>query len=213
MSFFPNSDMNDDMNDGEHDAPADDTAPADTGASRIEAERLRNLYPNSAHSDTAAPAEVEVPEGVRELRADPARRMFSAKSMYGDSVKFDEVPLDATAEERAAIEQSNNEALEILADYEFSGAEANQVIDLFRQAAVNPPSDEQRAAWRADAEQQLRRAYGSDASHTLALAKQLVARDPRARALLEATGLGDHPDVVMKITRVARSQKASGKLK
>lgn len=173
-------------------------------------------YPNSEHvraeADQAAAPKAPVPESVQVARdADPSRALHKAAGML--DVKLEPLPLDATPEQRAQFEAEHRELLETYADMGFSSPEANEVHGLIKQHAAAPADAATRSTWAREAEDQLRRTYGDSAPQALADARKLVQRDPRALALLQATGLGSNPRVVELLARQARSERGRGRLK
>lgn len=153
------------------------------------------------------PAE-ELPDGVRTLRdADAARRLHSPQKLYADVIPAD----DAWPPENKAAAA---EWREVLADGEIPPNEARELIGVF-QGLNELPSDDKVAAWGTEAMGELRRVYGNEreATEALALAKAMVARDPRVQQFLNASGLGNHPTFVLHAARIARSQRGSGRLK
>ena len=173
-------------------------------------ERARSFYDKTY---AAKPEQAELPDSISELRSDPARRMFSGASMYGNDVKLGEAPVDATPEMKAAVETYNREVLEIYQDLEFNSDEAREVTELFQQHIAGPADAGTQVQWRAEADQALRRQYGDEAREALSLARTLVRRDPRVLHMLEVTGLGNHPQLVMKFAEKARSLHRRGKLR
>lgn len=59
----------------------------------------------------------------------------------------------------------------------------------------------------------LQAAFGDDTARAVADARELVMRDPRLAAMLDRTGLGDHPKLILAAAHAARRLRASGKLK
>ncbi len=153
----------------------------------------------------------ELPEKVREIRDTPERKIYEAGKMYQD-IEFEPIPVDATPEEIKAIEEGYREVREMFADFELTSGEARQVATLVRQCASAPPDEATLAGWRAEAEKELTRVYGTEAREALTLARQLVARDPRVAHILEVTGLGSHPEFVLGLAQKARSAKTKGLL-
>ena len=45
------------------------------------------------------------------------------------------------------------------------------------------------------------------------LARAFIAQDPRRAKILDNKGLGDHPDTVLMVARLARQARMQGKLK
>jgi hypothetical protein len=68
------------------------------------------------------------------------------------------------------------------------------------QHITTPVDDVTVTEWATEARRQLRDRYGLDeAQRPLAVAKHFIANRPGLLKLLEATGLGSHPDIVMAL--------------
>lgn len=154
----------------------------------------------------------EVPIDIAKLRADdPDRQMFDAQSTHGD------VPLEAAFAGIGGVAddvkaQAAGEWREIAVDVGLSSPEAKEVLGEFQQALANPPTAETRKAWVGEAKRQLLDKYGSDAPRVLADAKRLATRDPRVASLLDRSGLGDSPAMVMRLAELAMRQRGKGRL-
>lgn len=164
-----------------------------------DAELAACMYPTQQ-----VPDEV-LPDGVREARdADPARALY-------DDAKTYRYALDAAFQ---GIESSPEAAAErkawagVLADAQVSAVEAEGLAS-FAQHAY--PSEATAAGWVSTAMADLEREFG-DAQAALADARLLVQRDPRLQRVLNQTGLGDHPRIVLKAAQAARRLIAAGKL-
>lgn len=178
--------------------PAAPPAAAPAGATP-DAELAARMYPTQQ-----VPDEV-LPDGVREVRdADPARALY-------DDAKTYRYALDAAFQD---IESSPEAAAErkawagVLADVGVSSSEAEGLASLAQQAY---PSEATAAGWVSTAMADLEREFG-DAQAALADARLLVQRDPRLQRVLNQTGLGDHPHIVLKAAQAARRLIAAGKL-
>ncbi|MBI2749754.1 MAG: hypothetical protein HYX43_10565 [Burkholderiales bacterium] len=187
-------------------------------------------YAASEHSDQAAPVEQQpaqaaepakpaqqtgepqaaqtdesVPANIKELREkDDARRMFGAQSTYKETIPIGE----SWPEQNKAAAR---EWREVLADTEISPADARELVGVV-QGLKELPSAETKVEWEKAAHDELQRTYGADADQALADAQALVARDPRVQAFLYESKLGSHPDFVRHIVRLARQQRARGRL-
>jgi hypothetical protein len=148
----------------------------------------------------------DVPAEIRALRAERSFLPNHVQHAY-DAVK--DHPTDGEAEKTFRAE-----AREQFADLGISPVEAREVVklidDAYREGAPSPETLEQ---WRRESVDQVFRQYGKDAERKLAGAKALVARDPRVKAFLNATGLGSHPKVVALLIEKAHSERARGRLK
>lgn len=164
------------------------------------------LYPQ----DPALPPVEGVPDAVKELRAsDRDRVMFTAQQAYADvptENAFLSPEINDTDRARAGAE-----VRELFMDNDLTPPEAHQVLTLFKEVPTRPDSDTSKA-WAKDAHAQLQEQYGDEASAMLDLARKFIARDPRTVALLEQTGLGDHPEMVRLAVEAARRARARGQI-
>lgn len=161
-------------------------------------------------------AEVEVPEHIQELRkADPLRAMYTPEKHFGDvineRVMFPEVEgaPQIAPEVRAAVVR---EMANIAADVGMTNADV-RTFTTIGAMCKEAPTPEQRAQWHAQTIDQLKRTYGRDAAQALQDAQTIAMRDPRLVKMLEAKGMGDHPDAVMVFARLGRQARLAGKLK
>lgn len=138
--------------------------------------------------DDAAPAEVKAMRA-----ADSDRRMYGAQGQYAALIPDDVPDLDARA------------AREVAADLGASPAEIGEFVGVLRQQHATPATDEQRAAWRAEAVEDIKARGITHAD--LDAARALVARDPRVAELLDRTGLGNRADVIRAFVQLARKQR------
>ncbi len=156
------------------------------------------LYPSTANAGQA-PEQSHPPKAVQALRdGDPARRLFDAGAMLADKVP------DGSLGENI----NHDEARQVLVDLGVDSIEAGQLPQLVREA--EQADDATRASWRAEAEALVAQLYSPA---DLDAARRLVLRDERVRDWLEATGLGNHPEVVSRFIQMARSARAAGQLK
>jgi hypothetical protein len=179
---------------------------ARAAADKAETERAKTPIEDRVWAKAdAAPALAEVPESVKALRDTPERRMFSAQGSFSTvQVQGEVSPEVASA--------ASTELREIFADVGASGNDAAEFLSLAAQMTAAPATPEARAELRASAIDAVNRQYGNDAKSAVDDARALVARDPRVAAMLASTGLGDHPQAVLKIIELARSAKMRGQL-
>lgn len=180
-------------------------------ASSADAEPLPAQEPISA-PEPAPEQHAGIPDEIKQLREQDAdRKMFGAQSMLGDipiEEAFAEVDVPDEVKSAAAAEFR-----EIATDVGLSSPEAKMVLSEFRAALASPPTLEARAAGVAEAQRQLAAKYGEDVPQVLADARALVARDPRVAQLLERSGLGDDPKMIMRMAELGRRARIAGKLK
>ena len=137
-----------------------------------------------------------MPDAVRELRDTPERRMFGANAFTA------ELP-------DGAVEGLNaSEARQVALDVGAEPGDVAQFVSHQKQAA---PTDAERSQWRAATTKMLKEREIGAAD--VALAQRFVQRDPRLAAALDRNGLGDRPDVVLRLVELARSARNSGTFK
>lgn len=156
------------------------------------------LYPSTATEGEAA-ERANTPRAVQQLRqSDPARRLFDAGAMLAPQVPDNSLGSNI----------NHAEARQVLVDLGVDSTEAGQLPQLVREA--EQATEETRANWRAESEKLIADQYSPA---DLDAARKFVLRDERVRDWLEATGLGNHPQVVSRFIQLARSARAAGRLK
>lgn len=185
--------------------PATQPAAASTAAPANEAKATTESKPAAP---AVAPAPGEVPESIRELRDDPLRRMFSPQTTFA-SVGLEEAMkhLPMGAETRAA---EAAEWREIFEDVQASPQDARELVDAARRFDAEPMTPQRDMANVNSAIDLMNREFGNDAAKALADAQAMVKRDPRLVKILEQSRLGNDPTTVVKLARLARSQKQRG---
>jgi hypothetical protein len=163
-------------------------------------------------ADTPAPPKAEVPKEIQELRdQDSARRLYTPQATYRDALPDNllaEAP-DLPAEVQSAVVA---EFREMAADFQASTQDVAEVRRAINSVTA-PPSTEQRAQWHDEIVERLNAEYGTGAKQALRDAHKLIARDARMVKILNHNGVGDHPDLVLKFARLARTARLNGKLK
>lgn len=162
----------------------------------------------------ALPA-IEIPENIQTMRAaDGARQMYSPQGTYASVLPDDLWAGDETAKaipepvQRAALA----ELREMAADVAMSSDDVRALQSIARQIP-EAPSDADRIAWREQAVTRLNETYGNGAAQAFRDARAFIAQDPRRAKILDNKGLGDHPDTVLMVARLARQARMQGKLK
>jgi hypothetical protein len=192
-----------------HDSPATNLSEE----ARLEASGAR-LF----NKDPEAFVDANAPDEVKALReADSARAMYSPQELFKndlpdadfEAVVGKEGPDGQPFTQEQAV-QAASTFREIAADMSLSATDVREMVPIFK---APPPTPEVQEANRAAAFKWLNEAHGDQAGFALAAAQALVARDPRAAALLDHTGRGDDPRVVRTIVTAALKQVAAGKLK
>ncbi|MDD2988885.1 MAG: hypothetical protein PHI64_07985 [Zoogloea sp.] len=158
---------------------------------------------------------VEVPENIKAMReADGLRALYSPQGSYASVLPDDLWAGDETAKaipepvQRAALA----ELREMAADLSMSNDDVRALQSIARQIP-EAPSDADRIVWREQAVTRLNETYGNGAAQAFRDARAFIAQDPRRAKILDNKGLGDHPDTVLMVARLARQARMQGKLK
>jgi len=154
---------------------------------------------------------ISVPENVAKLRGESTdRRLFNAdfyKSTDGLDATFEGA--ETPAEHLTA---ATREIREMALDLRLEPNQFRDVVPLFAQHLKSPPDGKTAAEWRGQAQTELERVYGSkdEAAKAADLARALVQRDPRLAAMLDRSGLGSHPQIVVLLAERARALRQAG---
>lgn len=203
MSLYPNSDMNEPL-DGKPSEPADDKQNSPGGGNGASADGLASRSQDPAGQSSDDDELIEVPEHIAKLREG---------QFYDPAMTFkQEIAIENPEMPPEQVEAVNVELRRMAGDVGLSSGQVKEVAGLMKAYAAEPPSDEQQAAWREEATSALSRQYGSWAHEALELARQLVQRDERIAALIDAHGLGNHPRVIATLVERAYGEQAAGRL-
>lgn len=153
-------------------------------------------------------ADPNAPDNIKALRdADQGRKLYGAQGAYSGTLPADVLTgVESTDEgtKSAAVAVWN----EIFYDLGVDVQDVNQFVLLAKQTRANPPDAKTIAEWQTEANRRLKERYGDSAGKALSAAKGLVFRDPRVAGMLDRTGIGNHPDVVLRFARLAQGQTA-----
>jgi len=180
-------------------------------AERTQEERAQQAFYGQPEEVPA----VEVPESIKAMReADGLRTLYSPQGSYASVLPDDMMAADEAVKDipepvqRAAI----SELREMAADLSMSHDDVRALQSIARQIP-SKPTEAERITWREQAVTRLNETYGNGAAQAVRDARAFIAQDPRRAKLLEARGLGDHPDTVLMVARLARQARIQGKLK
>lgn len=159
----------------------------------------------------ALPEVKGIPEAVAALR-EASKGIYDPATPYAEAIGIDrEDGIEPKPEALAAV----NELRLMMADTGIAPVEAKEIATIARTLAATPPTGEQEAEWGREASKVLLDTNNQNidaANADLALAKQLVQRDPRVKAILEYTRLGSHPRIIELMVERARAERAAGRL-
>ena len=102
---------------------------------------------------------------------------------------------------------------ELAADLGANSVEARMLGSIARSTRNEPPSSEQRIAWRKESLKRAHGEYGEQAESMLNDARRFVAADPKRAAMVARNGVGDHPDMVLTLIELARRARRDGRLR
>ena len=169
------------------------------------------IYPDAPPppKPTASNAEVAA---VR--AADPARQFYSDVNNLGKhSVRELSLVINPTGTAEA-VAQRGAELAGVIADLGLDATDVTRLTSLARQFKAKPPSAEDIDGMHRTAFKELRETYGDkNFDQALSDARGLARRDPRLSALLNSSGMGDHPWLVSRLAELGRSARQRGQLK
>ena len=149
------------------------------------------------------------PPAVQNVRASqPERRLYQTTGFESvirdDEFEGSDMPAQARA---AAVKELRN----VLYDVGLSPAEAQQMLNRAAQVRAEGMTAEQA---RKEARTELARQFGKDgADAALRDAQKLVMRDPRFGKFIHMKGLGNDPQTLIQMARLATSQRTKGLLR
>ena len=183
MNFYENT--------PEPTAPAASTAPTSSTASALYGPKPEFIDESVTEAQRA------------ERTASVGRALYSPQTNYSTALPDDanDVFTDVPA------------AREVLADLHVDAAAAAELLTMMRQ--LPQVTEAARADWHAQSLALTVPAKGTNTPQVsaadLELARAFVARDPRVFDLLDRTGLGNHPRVLLHVTHLAREHALRGR--
>ncbi len=144
---------------------------------------------------------VDVPEAIQKLRGeDSAGQMFDV----GTNGDVDQLLVEVVPEQPAEVRKVVSlEYARMARDVGLSGNDMTEFTTLAKQLHAKPADENQVKEWGGYISERLATQYGHDAERVMADAIKLATRDPRVAHLLDVTGLGSHPQVVLKFCQRA----------
>lgn len=115
--------------------------------------------------------------------------------------------MGASPEQRTQMETN---ASELFYDARLTTDEATALHTMFVTHAKAPADESTRNGWAADTMTQLQQRYGDSADSRLAIAQRFVQERPELAQILASTGLGSHPDVVLKLVEKSHHLRFRG---
>jgi hypothetical protein len=147
-------------------------------------------------------------------RARKANQTIEDRMFAGTPINLGADDLFDDGASQAHIDAANAETGQVLVnDLALPPVEAKEALNVLREARANPPSAAQLGEMSRDAYKRVQEKYGKSANQVLNDAKRLIARDPRVVRVLNETGMGNHPSIVLKACEAALRLKAAGKFK
>lgn len=199
----------------EAEAPVPATLPAETPE---EASAPSPEAPEAPETSELADGAVYIPDHIAEMRKQnrsPEDLLYGDRAAPEIAAMFradaDEVALSGISADTLAAVQV--EASRMVSDLGLSSEDVSAFTTLGRALRRAPPSDETITGWQTEAHKALTDSYCEGAGKALDAAKQLAQRDPRVMQILETTGLGNHPQVILAFAKSALDQRHRGRLK
>ena len=147
--------------------------------------------------------------------ADPARKMYNPADQLGPNggaareLALALNPRGTTAQ----LETAQTQWATVAADIGANRTDVSNWASFAAAFAAKPPTEAETAAFHRTAVKELRETYGPDFDQALTDARAITARDPRLKAMLDRTGLGNHPSVILRFAELGRAARAKGQLK
>lgn len=153
-----------------------------------------------------------IPDTIREMRqADAARRLVGSPQREFAAVLTEEQARAAFPHvSPQVVDAVTHEAREVLADLGLTGAEARDLFQPDQPDGFDPRAPlEQHYDAMVDL---LNDEFGNDATRAYKAAQALAQRDPRVARVLDQTGAGNNPRVVLALARAGLRLQRAGKL-
>ena len=154
-------------------------------------------------------ADLIIPDNIKAARTANQHKMRDAEKLFGHDINelsiFGDRKFKNTyspAMRLAIVAELQN----MVADVGMSVEDFHVFSDICRQVE-EVPTEETRVAWREEAVLRLNDSYGTDAAQALRNTRDFIAEDPRRSLILEANGIGDHPDVVLLFAKLAKQSR------
>ncbi len=179
----------------------------ETATEGVEEARLARMFPSMAQEQTAAQgqtAKTAAPPPVDASDETPEERMFGSpetlRTMYGPALKDSLDRLSDAAGVTPEQRQAHLEAVaEVFTDARINSQEAPGLHSLLVTHLTAPPDDATVQQWEVESRRGLRERYGDDAGRRLAQASAFVKARPEMADILNRSGLGSHPRVILAL--------------
>jgi hypothetical protein len=159
----------------------------------------------SSHEITVESIDDAIPDSIKELRNESIRKLYSAQKEFAEAIPdslFDSAGLDYEVQE-VLSQEIREMAMDV-------GMNSSDIPDIITAMSKPPLTPVQRISARETAVTLLNNEFGPGAKQALRDARAFVQQDPRRNAMLQS--IGDDPTIVLKVARLARVAKMSGKL-
>jgi hypothetical protein len=183
-----------------------------TEDAQVEPQQAPAPAPAARQSTTTDDDGLTPPAAVAQARK--ANQSIEDRMFAGTPINLGADDLFDDGASQAHIDAANAETGQVLVnDLALPPIEAKEALNVLREARANPPTAAQLGEMGRDAFKRVQERYGKDAGKVLEDAKRLIARDPRVVRVLNQTGMGNHPSIVLKACEAALRLKAAGKFK
>jgi hypothetical protein len=131
------------------------------------------------------------------LFGDTEGLVTSYEPSLADSLDYFSDHVEITEDQRRA---AISEAAIVFSDARIPPDEASRIHGHIVRHAVEPADDATREAWATESRRELRERYGpAEAERRPKAARTFISNRPGLRDLLNATGVGSHPDLVLAL--------------
>lgn len=161
----------------------------------------------SADGNTDTVIAIELTDEIKALREDPARLVDPDV----DKAIKDEAYVELLGEEQGRLVAA--EMREICQDLCLQPDDLTEIGMAVQAAHEAPFTFAQRDQMQAEGIALVHEHYGPKTGEAIAAAKALAARDPRVKQFLNNTGVGDHPQVILRFARAGMTARNRGLLK
>lgn len=195
--------------------PSTRSMPGDT----TEAELADRLFGSTTKPTPSAPNPYDKREFNDLDEADQAQRLFATDDpalYHGDSMlAIESAAMETFIQSPEEAREAAQQWGEVFQNFQLNSTESKAVADIGVNVLSTPPNDELLATWVEDSKAALVQDHGpKGAAQALADAQAYVRMyaSREVKAMLEATGLGDHPQLVRMAAAKGRALRQAGKL-
>lgn len=166
--------------------------------------------PPARHTEDSTEPEAKGFEPTDEALALRANPGYVVDDEVNAMVK-DEAYVEILGEEQGHLAAAEVRA--VCNDLCLQAEDLTEIGTAIQAAHDNRYTDSEREQMRTEGIALVYETFGARAGEAIAAAKALVARDPRVKALMNTTGIGDDPQVILRFARAGMTARNRGLLK